>query len=436
MENLTSHRVRIHILGAMPKGNIGTIAAQRALYKLLMSNNIDLSVSVPDRRVFRFLHPESKRMKIYGPLAPSIGIRTTRNHLQWIILTAFNLIIFTSMAPFIQIVGSKSFSKANLINRMKKCDAFIDLNLELIRGIPISLSSALIRQKPRVLLIHKIFWSFRILQNLWFLLIVKSIFKKKLIIGPASFGPFNGLPIVVKRLTKTILSRFIDLILVREPLSAKFLDKLGIKNYQIVTDTALISRSRDFPLTTPKSSKQAIGVAPAMLRYTLTREEIEKYIDAHVRCLDTLSSQGEEIVFLPSSSDDIVICEMIKTRMKNTHHVKVIITEDAGKYESLVRQLKLLIATRMHPSIIAAKNSVPFISIIYDHKQIGFLQQIGLKALSIPIGKISHNKLKLIINEAIQNYAEIKESLKSTVPKLQDAQTTKLLHSILNLARK
>ncbi|MGB9622307.1 MAG: hypothetical protein ACPL07_00540 [Candidatus Bathyarchaeia archaeon] len=34
----------------------------------------------------------------------------------------------------------------------------------------------------------------RILLNLWFLLVVKGIFKKKLIVGPASFSPFNSCP--------------------------------------------------------------------------------------------------------------------------------------------------------------------------------------------------------------------------------------------------
>jgi len=86
---------------------------------------------------------------------------------------------------------------------------------------------------------------------LWFLLIIKGIFKKKFVIGPASFDPFNGIPIVAKWLTKMILNRFIDLILVREPLSARFLDELGVKKYQIVTDVALISKLSHFTSSAP-----------------------------------------------------------------------------------------------------------------------------------------------------------------------------------------
>jgi len=430
---LQSRQISIHILHAMPKGNIGTIAAQRALFKLLMDNNIDLSVSTPNPDVFKLTHPESRGMKVYGPLTPSIDDITIHNYLQWVVLTAFNLILFTFMALLIQI-GVKVPSKNGVIERIRRCDALIDLNLELLRGVPISISPALIRRQPKVLVIHKFFWSFRIFQNLWFLLVIKGIFKKKLIAGPASFGPFNNLPIVIRWLTRIILSRFVDLVLVREPYSAELLDKLGVKNYQVVADMAiLVSTGKSSHLPIP--FKPAIGVAPAMLKYTLTKEEVENYVVAHAKCLDELSAQHEEIVFLPSSSDDIVMSQMIMARMKNKH-TKIIITDDVDEYESLVRRLKLLITTRMHPSIIAARNFVPFISIIYDHKQVGFLLQTRLMVLSIPLDKISYDNLKLKISEVIQNYNNVKETLKSTVSRLQDMQTTKLLHSILNLIRK
>ena len=416
----------------MPKGNIGTIAAQRALFKLLIDNNIDLSVSTPNPDVFKLTHPESRGMKVYGPLTPSVGNKTIHNYLQWVVLTAFNLTLFTFMASLMQI-GVKFSSRADVIDRMRKCDALIDLNLELLRGVPISVSPTLIKRKPRVLIIHKLFWSFRILQNLWFLIIAKCISKKKLILGPASFGPFDDLPIIVRWLIKVTLTKFINLILVREPFSAKLLDKLGIRNYQLVADTALIDESNDSSSVPPHSSKQTIGVAPAMLRYTLTEEENENYIMAHAKCLDDFIIQGEEVIFLPSSLDDVVMSKRIMSKMKYAHQAKIIITNDVNEYQSVIRGLKLLITTRMHPSIIAAKNFIPFISIIYDHKQIGFLSQIGLKNFSISIGGISYDSLKLKINEVIQNHTKIKEKMKFTIPKLQEQYKAKLLYSVFNL---
>jgi len=235
-------------------------------------------------------------------------------------------------------------------------------------------------------------------------------------------------------LTKIILNRFVDLVLVREPCSAKLLDKLGVKNYQTVADVVILTRA-ERSSHSPIPFKPAIGVVPAMLRYTLTKEEIEKYVVAHARCLDELATKYEEVVFLPSSSNDIVMCQMIMARMKNAYRAKIIITDSVDEYESLIRRLKLLITTRMHPSIIASRNFIPFLSIIYDHKQVGFLLQIGAKAFSIPIQQTSYDNLQLTINKVIQSYDKIKENLKSTVPKLQDALTTTLLHSV-NFIRK
>ena len=219
----------------------------------------------------------------------------------------------------------------------------------------------------------------------------------------------------------------------REPYSAKLLDKLGVKNYQIVVDIAILVRADRSNHSFIYS--EAIGVAPAMLKYTLTKEEVERYVVAHAHCLDELATHHEEIVFL-SSSDDIVMCQMIMAKMKDPNRAKIIVTNDVDEYESSIRGLKLLLATRMHPSIIAFKNFIPIIPIIYDHRQIGFLSQIGLKELSIPINKISYDNLRLKINEVIENYAKIEEALKSIVPKLQERYKAKLLHFILNLTRK
>ena len=432
--------IRVHMLGAMPKGNVGTVAAQRALYRLLMdTGKIDLSVSVTNEKVFKLYHPEFKDKEVYGPLAraPSIGSKVVRNHMQWAFFTFLNLPLSTFTAILIQI-GVKLPYRTEVINRMKECDVFIDLNLELLKGIPISVSSALIKQKPRIFVIHKLFWSVRMFRSLWFIFVVKGIFKKKLVVGPASFGPFKGLPAVTQWLVRFILNRFVDLILVREPYSAKLLDELGVKNYLTTADVALVaralkansssSRCNFFPL-----SKPTIGFAPAMFRHTLTKEETDNYTVAHAKCIDDLIKEYDaNIVFLPSSSDDITMCKAIKAKMGNKHHTKLVITDDVDAYESWIRRLNLIITTRMHPSIIAAINFIPFSTIIYDHKQLGFLQQIGLQSFSMPIGKTSYCNLKVMINHAIQNWSKIKETLESALPKLQD-ETIMTIRSTLNL---
>lgn len=143
--------------------------------------------------------------------------------------------------------------------------------------------------------------------------------------------------------------------------------------------------------------------------------------------MDELATQYE-VVFLPSTPEDVEMSKMIAAKMRNKQSVKIIVTNDVNKYESLIRSLRLLISTRMHPSIIAARNYIPFISIIYDHKQVGFLLQIGLKKFSLYISEVSYEKLKLKINEITQNYDKIQELLQHTIPELQ----SKLLREMIN----
>ncbi len=152
-----NRRVRIHILGALSRGNIGTLAAQRALYKLLIdTGEFDLSISVGDKKLFKLYHPEFKGMELHEPLYANLRDNIITNHLRWIIFSLWNLPLFTFTAMLIPL-GIKLPHRTAIINRMKKCDIFLDLNLELYRGIPISVSSALIKKKPRTLILHNIY---------------------------------------------------------------------------------------------------------------------------------------------------------------------------------------------------------------------------------------------------------------------------------------
>ena len=426
-----NRQIRIHILWALPKSNIGTLAAQKAFYKLLtVIGNFDVSVSTSDKGTFKRYHPEVKNEAIYDLLQPHIGSKLSYTNALWVIFTLLNLPLFTFMALFTKMRINMP-SKIETINRMKYCDVFVDLNLELLKGFPISVSPNLLRQKSRIIIIHKIFWSFRMLYSLWVDVVIKGLFKKRLILGPASFGPFENLPTITQRTVRFILNRFIDLILVREPYSAKLLDRLGVKNYLLVTDAALLIQGES-SIANPKiSSNFTIGFAPAMLTNTLTTREIDNYVIAHARCIDKLNDDCQvNVVFLPSSSDDVAMCKKIASKIHNKVP-KMIITDDVDEYELCIRKLSLLVTTRMHPSIIAARNFIPFLTIIYDHKQIGVLQQLGLQTFSIHIGKISTQNLEDKIRDSFQNRLQIKEKLESVLPNLQ-AETTDKLISVLS----
>lgn len=424
-------QIRVHILGAMEKGNVGTLVAQRALIKLLKKWGFDISVSISNKNVFTNFHQEFEENEIYDTITFKIGRNLPPSHFKWVVFTFLKLLLLNLLAIFYSFCKRVPF-KSELSYRINRCDILLDLNLEMLRGIPISISQKLIERSPRIILFHKIFWSLRIFLSLWFLFLIKGIFKKEIIVGPASFGPFRGLPYFIRLLTKFILANFIDLILVREPLSAKFLDDIGVKNYIVVSDIALLDVKQPELVNSSCDSKLTIGFAPAFIRYTLTKDEYENYVKAHGKIIDFLiDSYGCEIIILPSSMDDLIAVKKILFSVRNRDKVKVMVSNDVDLYESTIRKLSLLVTSRMHPSIIAARNFIPFCSIIYDHKQVGFLKQISLLYYSMLINEVTYENLKMLVIRSLQDKQKIKEKIEKNLPKVKQ-----LSETIINKALK
>lgn len=309
----------------------------------------------------------------------------------------------------------------------------------MFKGIPISTSRQLILQKNRTRIIHKLFWSYRMLYGAAYLFVAKAVFKKKLVVGPASFGPFDGLPIITKKIVKFVLTKYVDLIFVREPFSARILESIGAKNYVETTDAALTTMNRLLSNPDVRQSTLTVGFAPALFSYMLSTKELENYKTAHINCIeDLINERCAKIVFLPSSPDDVPMCRSIisaiSERFEISEHIELVVTDDVNKYESKLRQLDLLVTTRMHPLILSVRNYIPAYTIIYDHKQFGVLQQIGLRKFCKLIGEISYSTLKQDLNYALDNRKFIKEILEYNLPKIQIVSKEKIMESLYYLA--
>lgn len=424
----------IHVIGSIAKGNIGTVAAQKGLYNLFLANvNIDFSISTNNKILFQRYQSEVSDVQIYNSVGNVIR-SLSKNKMHYFLTTFVNRLAFSFSSVLIHMgMGLPYWRKT--INRIRKCDLLIGLSLEQFKGIPLATSANL---TPRKILIHKLYWSIRITFCLWYLFIIKSAFKKKLVVGPASFGPFDGLPLVIQKLVSFTLNKFVDLIFVREPYSAKILDNLKIKNFVLTTDLALMVKPKQDNNQQNDNFIMTIGFAPAKFTDTLTAREYEKYVLAHVECISLLLQKyAVKVVFLPSSSDDVPVCKNIMTRLKasNNHQIKLIITDDVDEYESWIRRLDFLITTRMHPSIIAARNFVPFYSIVYDHKQLGIMKQLGLQNYYMHINEISIKPFSKIIDQMLQEKTNIVNILRSNLPGLQDRSRNGIIDALNSLIR-
>lgn len=259
--------------------------------------------------------------------------------------------------------------------------------------------------------------------------IAKKIFRKPFMTFPQSIGPFKTL--LGRCLAKFIFSN-LDAILLREDVSLRFLEGLGIRApIYITADMSFLFENHlkfDRQLQKP-----IIGVSPCFpLGMYACEAHKQNYVLAISKVLDYLIMKyGLKVAFLPSQigqskaaiemgiPDDLEACQMIFQNMLHKDKAEILNVQTAEEFESLIGQLDLLITTRMHPSILASINYVPFVSIIYEHKQTGLLEKLGLENTGIDINDVSYDTLKNKVEHAWKRRDRIKRQLLSRIPLLQ-----------------
>ena len=121
--------------------------------------------------------------------------------------------------------------------------------------------------------------------------------------------------------------------------------------------------------------------------------------------------------------------------MHNNSNVKIIETSTAKELQNSLQQLDLLIATRMHPTILASTRNVPFVSIIYDHKQEGFLSDLHLEYCGLSVNDISFENLLSKIMFVLQNKVKIKEQMNNKIEVLKNSTQHKICLCIKHVAK-
>ena len=117
---------------------------------------------------------------------------------------------------------------------------------------------------------------------------------------------------------------------------------------------------------------------------------------------------------------------MIYKNMTHKQKAEILPVQTIEEFSSLISQLDMLVATRMHPSIIAALNNVPFVLIRYEHKQAGLLLKLGLEDVDLSITEISYDGLKKQTQKVWNNREKIREHLSQEVPKMREHMKTRL----------
>jgi colanic acid/amylovoran biosynthesis protein len=306
-------------------------------------------------------------------------------------------------------IGFKALYRSEVIESIKNCNIVISHSDENFK-------------ETASLLPLNLYW----IITWWSMLISRTVdilvsrsFGKPVVMFPNSVGPFRTW---IGRFLSRLSLNSCDYILIRDPISYRIVDEVGINTSKVLTyDTALLfNRSGKEILS--DLSRPVIGVSPGIYGQSLSMAEVQNYISAHARALDrAVEKHGFSVVFLPHyisgfSYDDFDVSKFIVEKMRNKRRTKIIRTDSVAEFKLLLNRMDMVISSKMHPAILAVLGFVPVLCISYDHKQTGFFQRLNMSECTLNIRDVSYERLLFKIDETWNQRDTLGESLKHQIP--------------------
>lgn len=365
-------------------------------------------------------------LQIRGKYRPPLMMYPSLLFLQVFLSFVSILLRKTHLKPIYRAAVIEKFERADLVIS-SGTEAFMEGSLFQGRQTLISRATSL----------FMLFW------GMYEVFIVKKVFRKPFLTFPQSIGPLRTW---MGRFAIRFILNNVDAVLLREAYSLTLLKDIKKKApiYVIADMAFLFKNSLEFGQQLPRP---VIGVSPCF-PHGFSDQQQRNYISVHSKVLDYLvEKHNVNVVFLPSvigygeterrerMGDDLEVCRKILQNMTRKEKAKIICAGTADEFEHLVRQLDLLIATRMHPCILASIKNIPFISVIYEHKQVGMLEKLGLMGVNVNINAFSYAEFKSKVEYAWSQREVVKKQLSLKIPLLQKQMKTDLGEIFLNITR-
>lgn len=426
----------IHVGSVTNKGTHALLKSEISELKKMFSD-AKISISTMDTETLKRIEPT---LPVYPPLIDIPYVRADlkakakgygREPLKYkldIVLHTFLMVLqfFLSMISiFLMKANLRGIYRSKTIEQFRDADIVISTSDESFKegasNLPFNVTWMLT-------------WWCMLFSRVWDLIVAKKMFRKPVIVFPSSAGPFRTF---VGRLFGNIVFSNIDLLLLREKHSLKSLIDIKIRIPILITADTTLLFNFDRTRFHENLQKPVIGVSPGFYYRSLTRDKRQKYVSAHSRVLDYLvENYGFRVVFLPHNVtgfeyDDLKISEMILDGMRCKRKAKIICVETADEFKHFLGQLDVLLASKMHPAVLASTDYVPAVAVIYDHKQTGFFDQLGLVEYTIDINRVCYEELLFKLENILKHKEKIRKQLVSRVSCLQNDVRVKIREVIL-----
>ena len=264
---------------------------------------------------------------------------------------------------------------------------------------------------------------------------IAKILKKPVMVYANGIGPINkGLN---RFFTRIILDK-VDLITLRDEDSMNFIKELGVNNKNI-----FITADPVFTLTLSSQEiandlfkkegiprdKKIIGLSirPWKNANNLT-EVLAKVIDEIIDRYDV------NVVMIPMHyPEDLIISEEVKKKVN--HKNCYVLSNKYGVEEimSVIKELDLIIAMRLHSLIYAATQQIPMVGLVYDPKIEGILRSIEMDYMC-SVENLNYEELINNIDYVWNNKDKLKEILEKQDKELREKALSNVIMA-LNLLK-
>ncbi len=255
--------------------------------------------------------------------------------------------------------------------------------------------------------------------NLW----MAKLFGKPVVIAPQSIGPFTK---AIDSYAVAAVLRKMDLVMVREPLSATLLDKFAIP-YSVVPDTAFLGNFIKAPSPLAKSYLEKldrnclnIGVTVMDWRWAVPGALKSKdYLSSYLcKIAEALKESGSlhrvrVSIFVQVKTDyrddDLEVSQRLQLLIDG-NLAEVLLVHDIltpSDLYHLYKAMDLVVGTRLHSNILAMIQGVPTVGLSYQPKTKGTFALLGLNEFVLDVHDFSMEELLSIINEMLHRRKQL-----------------------------
>ena len=223
----------------------------------------------------------------------------------------------------------------------------------------------------------------------------------------------------------------VDLILVREKISKKYLEgHVANPNIYLTADPAFNLRSVNslqveeiFKGENVNIARPLIGINPSGLISKISKRDNDEIASIFAKLADDLIYNLDATVLLvphvyTQNVDDRRSINLIYEKVINKRRVNLIKNEySPEELKGLIGSCDLFIGARMHATIASTSMMVPTVGIAYSHKMHGIIgEMVGLNEYIIDINELNYDNLNQKVFDAWENRDLIHKILEKNIP--------------------